>query len=262
MAPNVCAESPVLPSWTRYWRSNHSLIEEHWTRQSKKLRELEAFCDFECAMLKSMVSEILDICSPIRACRFYGGLGIFSNAPMERAYRVLVFLESDEGTTEFRNCLLVGMASKASEKVNRSFWTRNGCFQQNYRSPSFDTLDTSELSLPDKDVLKKLKRVFLMVGRKKLLWHFRNKIGGWDIKTAGSKLCRMFAAEGKYQLCVEISSLLNATCQREIGILRWKAVKTTLVTRNWKGEAASCLQPCKTHKLKICDGTSTLCEAQ
>ncbi len=130
-----------------------------------KLKALEQFA-IECAISKIHGSEVLDYVVD-QGVQIYGGMGYSAEAPMERAYRDARISRIYEGTNEINRMLMVGMLLKRAMKGEVNLFEPAMAVSAELTSvPSFDTVDTSELFAAEKDVLKKLKKVFLMVGGK------------------------------------------------------------------------------------------------
>lgn len=130
-----------------------------------KLKGVEAFA-IECAIAKVQCSEVLDYVVD-QGVQIYGGMGYSADAPMERAYRDARISRIYEGTNEINRMLMVGMLLKRAMKGEINIFDPAMAVSKELTSvPSFETVDTSELFAAEKEVLKKLKKVFLMVGGK------------------------------------------------------------------------------------------------
>jgi len=130
-----------------------------------KLKGVEVFA-IECAIAKVQCSEVLDYVVD-QGVQIYGGMGYSADAPMERAYRDARISRIYEGTNEINRMLMVGMLLKRAMKGEINIFDPAMAVSKELISvPSFETIDTSELFAAEKEVLKKLKKVFLMVGGK------------------------------------------------------------------------------------------------
>ncbi|UJP65942.1 acyl-CoA dehydrogenase family protein [Mongoliitalea daihaiensis] len=130
-----------------------------------KLKALEQFA-IEAAIAKIHGSEVLDYVVD-QGVQVYGGMGYSADAPMERAYRDARISRIYEGTNEINRMLMVGMLLKRAMKGEIALFEPAMAVANELTSvPSFDTVDTSELFASEKEVIKKLKKVFLMVGGK------------------------------------------------------------------------------------------------
>ena len=130
-----------------------------------KLKALEQFA-IEAAIAKVHGSEVLDFVVD-QGVQVYGGMGYSADAPMERAYRDARIARIYEGTNEINRMLMVGMLLKRAMKGEINLFEPAMAVSKELTSvPSFETIDTSELFASEKDVLVKLKKVFLMVGGK------------------------------------------------------------------------------------------------
>ncbi|KEO73569.1 acyl-CoA dehydrogenase family protein [Anditalea andensis] len=130
-----------------------------------KLKGVEQYA-IECAIAKVHGSEVLDYVVD-QGVQVYGGMGYSADAPMERAYRDARISRIYEGTNEINRMLMVGMVLKRAMKGEIDMFDAAMSVSKELTAvPSFETVDTSELLATEKEVLKKLKKVFLMVGGK------------------------------------------------------------------------------------------------
>jgi alkylation response protein AidB-like acyl-CoA dehydrogenase len=130
-----------------------------------KLKAMEQFA-IECAIAKVHGSEVLDYIVD-QGVQIYGGMGYSADAPMERAYRDARISRIYEGTNEINRMLMVGMVLKRAMKGEINLFEPAMAVASELVSvPSFETIDTSELFAMEKDLVYKLKKVFLMVGGK------------------------------------------------------------------------------------------------
>ncbi|MDO9552642.1 acyl-CoA dehydrogenase family protein [Rhodonellum sp.] len=143
----------------------NSLIAEGMQDSEAKLKGVEQFA-IECAIAKVHGSEVLDYVVD-QGVQVYGGMGYSADAPMERAYRDARISRIYEGTNEINRMLMVGMLLKRAMKGEVNIFEPAMAVSKELISvPSFESLDTSTLFAAEKDVLNKLKKVFLMVGGK------------------------------------------------------------------------------------------------
>jgi alkylation response protein AidB-like acyl-CoA dehydrogenase len=130
-----------------------------------KLKAMEQF-SIECAIAKVHGSEVLDYIVD-QGVQIYGGMGYSADAPMERAYRDARISRIYEGTNEINRMLMVGMVLKRAMKGEINLFEPAMAVASELVSvPSFESIDTSELFAMEKDLVYKLKKVFLMVGGK------------------------------------------------------------------------------------------------
>ncbi|MGY6522216.1 MAG: acyl-CoA dehydrogenase family protein [Mongoliitalea sp.] len=143
----------------------NALAAEGMDDTEAKLKALEQFA-IEAAIAKIHGSEVLDYVVD-QGVQVYGGMGYSADAPMERAYRDARISRIYEGTNEINRMLMVGMLLKRAMKGEIALFEPAMAVANELTSvPSFDTVDTSELFAAEKEVIKKLKKVFLMVGGK------------------------------------------------------------------------------------------------
>ncbi|WP_421977579.1 acyl-CoA dehydrogenase family protein [Roseivirga seohaensis] len=130
-----------------------------------KLKGVEQFA-IECAIAKIHSSEVLDYVVD-QGVQVYGGMGYSADAPMERAYRDARIARIYEGTNEINRMLMIGMLLKRAMKGELNMFEPAMAVSKELVSvPSFTTIDKSVLFNAEKEVVKNLKKVFLMVGGK------------------------------------------------------------------------------------------------
>ncbi len=128
-----------------------------------KLKGVEEFA-IECAIAKVHGSEVLDYVVD-QGVQIYGGMGYSADAPMERAYRDARISRIYEGTNEINRILMVGMLLKRAMKGEIDLMRPAQAVGEELKAvPSFDSPDSSQPLAAEKEVLIKLKKVFLMLG--------------------------------------------------------------------------------------------------
>ncbi|MEX2512561.1 MAG: acyl-CoA dehydrogenase family protein [Cyclobacteriaceae bacterium] len=142
-----------------------ALEKEGMEPSSAKLKALEKFA-IECAIAKVHGSEVLDYVVD-EGVQIYGGMGYSADAPMERAYRDARISRIYEGTNEINRILMVGMLMKRAMKGELDLMGPAKKVGEELREvSSFEQPDTSQPFASEKEVLKNLKKVFLMIGGK------------------------------------------------------------------------------------------------
>ena len=139
-----------------------------------KLKGVEQFA-IECAIAKIHGSEVLDYVVD-QGVQVYGGMGYSADVPMEKAYRDARISRIYEGTNEINRMLMVGMLLKRAMKGEINIFEPAMAVSKELTSiPSFDTVDATEFFASEKEILDRLKKVFLMVSGK-AAQTFMNKI--------------------------------------------------------------------------------------
>ncbi|MHA6280738.1 acyl-CoA dehydrogenase family protein [Salinimicrobium sp. CAU 1759] len=136
--------------------------EEGNSHQEAELKGVEEYA-IECSILKVAVSEDLQNCTD-EGIQIFGGMGFSADAPMESAWRDARITRIYEGTNEINRMLCVGMLVKKAMKGHVDLLgpaTKVG--EELTGIPSFEKPDFSELLAEEKEMVKKLKKVFLMV---------------------------------------------------------------------------------------------------
>lgn len=143
----------------------NDLIKDGMDDAKAKLKGVEQFA-IECAIAKIHSSEVLDYVVD-EGVQVYGGMGFSADAPMERAYRDARIARIYEGTNEINRMLMVGMLLKRAMKGELDIYGPAMDVSKELTSvPTFSTIDKSVLFASEKEVIKNLKKVFLMVGGK------------------------------------------------------------------------------------------------
>jgi alkylation response protein AidB-like acyl-CoA dehydrogenase len=132
------------------------------THQEAELKGVEEYA-IECSILKVAVSEDCQSTTD-EGIQIFGGMGFSADTPMESAWRDSRIARIYEGTNEINRMLAVGMLVKKAMKGHVDLLgPATAVGEELMGIPSFDTPDFSELFAEEKDLVKKLKKVFLMV---------------------------------------------------------------------------------------------------
>lgn len=137
-------------------------VEEGNSHQEAELKGVEEFA-IECSILKVAVSEDVQNCTD-EGIQIFGGMGFSEDAPMESAWRDARIARIYEGTNEINRMLSVGMLVKKAMKGHVDLLGPAMAVAEELMGiPSFDVPDYSELFAEEKELIAKLKKVFLMV---------------------------------------------------------------------------------------------------
>ena len=170
------------------------------THQDAELKGVEEYA-IECSILKVAVSEDVQHTAD-EGVQIYGGMGFSAEAPMEKAWRDARIARIYEGTNEINRMLAVGMLVKKAMKGHVDLLgPATAVGEELMGIPSFDTPDFSELFAEEKDLIKRLKKVFLMVA-------------GSAVQKYGAEL------ENHQQLMMAASDILIEVYMAESTILR------------------------------------------
>ncbi len=132
------------------------------THQEAELKGVEEYA-IECSILKVAVSEHVQQTAD-EGVQIFGGMGFSADTPMESAWRDARIARIYEGTNEINRMLAVGMLVKKAMKGHIDLLgPATAVGEELMGIPSFDTPDYSELFAEEKDLVKRLKKVFLMV---------------------------------------------------------------------------------------------------
>ena len=132
------------------------------THQEAELKGVEEYA-IECSILKVAVSEDVQNCAD-EGIQIFGGMGFSEDTPMEAAWRDARIARIYEGTNEINRMLSVGMLVKKAMKGHVDLLgPATAVANELMGIPSFETPDYSELFSEEKDMIAKLKKIFLMV---------------------------------------------------------------------------------------------------
>ncbi len=137
-------------------------IEAGNTHQEAELKGVEEYA-IECSILKVAVSEDVQNCAD-EGIQIFGGMGFSEDTPMEAAWRDARIARIYEGTNEINRMLSVGMLVKKAMKGHVNLLGPAMSVSDELMGiPSFDTPDYSKLFSEEKEMISRLKKVFLMV---------------------------------------------------------------------------------------------------
>lgn len=132
------------------------------SHQEAELKGVEEYA-IECSILKVAASEDVQSCAD-EGIQIFGGMGFSEETPMESAWRDARIARIYEGTNEINRMLSVGMLIKKAMKGHVDLLgPATAVGEELLGIPSFDTPDYSELFAEEKEMIAKLKKVFLMV---------------------------------------------------------------------------------------------------
>ncbi|TGV02667.1 acyl-CoA dehydrogenase family protein [Flavivirga rizhaonensis] len=170
------------------------------THQEAELKGVEEYA-IECSILKVAVSEYTQRCTD-EGIQIFGGMGFSEETPIESAWRDARIARIYEGTNEINRMLSIGMLIKKAMKGHVDVLTPAMAVKDELVGiPSFDVPDYSELFSEEKNIVKNLKKLFLMVA-------------GAALQKYGEKI------EEQQQLMLAASDILIQIYLAETAILR------------------------------------------
>jgi alkylation response protein AidB-like acyl-CoA dehydrogenase len=132
------------------------------THQEAELKGVEEYA-IECSILKVAVSEFVQKCTD-EGIQIFGGMGFSEETPIESAWRDARIARIYEGTNEINRMLSIGMLIKKAMKGHVNVLEPAMAVKEELMGiPSFDVPDFSELFSEEKNIIKNLKKLFLMV---------------------------------------------------------------------------------------------------
>lgn len=127
-----------------------------------ELKSIEEYA-IECSILKVVLSENIQR-SGDEGIQIFGGMGYSAEMPMESAWRDARITRIYEGTNEINRMLSVGMLIKKAMKGHVDLLTPAMAIKDELIGiPSFEIPDFSEVMSEEKELIARLKKVFLMV---------------------------------------------------------------------------------------------------
>ncbi|WP_420593311.1 acyl-CoA dehydrogenase family protein [Robiginitalea biformata] len=130
-----------------------------------ELKGVEEYA-IECSILKVAVSEDVQETTD-EGIQIFGGMGFSADTPMESAWRDARISRIYEGTNEINRMLAVGMLVKKAMKGHVDLLgPATAVGEELLGIPSFEAPDYSELFAEEKDLIARLKKVFLMIAGK------------------------------------------------------------------------------------------------
>ncbi|MFH4967338.1 acyl-CoA dehydrogenase family protein [Gaetbulibacter sp. M240] len=170
------------------------------SEQQAELKGVEEYA-IECSILKVAVSEHTQNCTD-EGIQIFGGMGFSEDTPIESAWRDARIARIYEGTNEINRMLCIGMLIKKAMKGHVDLLTPAQAVAEELTGiPSFETPDYSELFSEEKNIIKNLKKLFLMVS-------------GAALKKYGEEI------EKQQQLMLAASDILIQIYLAESAILR------------------------------------------
>lgn len=170
------------------------------THQEAELKGVEEYA-IECSILKVAVSEFVQNCTD-EGIQIFGGMGFSEETPIESAWRDARIARIYEGTNEINRMLSIGMLIKKAMKGHVNVLEPAMAVKEELMGiPSFDVPDYSELFSEEKNIIKNLKKLFLMVA-------------GAALQKYGEKI------EQQQQLMLAASDILIQVYLAESAILR------------------------------------------
>ncbi|QYA26823.1 acyl-CoA dehydrogenase [Gramella sp. MT6] len=137
-------------------------LEDGASHSEAELKGVEEYA-IECSILKVACSEDVQNCSD-EGIQVYGGMGFSADTPMESAWRDARIARIYEGTNEINRMLSVGMLVKKAMKGHVDLLgPAKSVADELTGIPSMEKPDYSELFAEEKEMVAKLKKVFLMV---------------------------------------------------------------------------------------------------
>lgn len=125
------------------------------------LRGIEEYAS-ECAISKVFCSEVLAR-TVDEVVQIHGGYGFVSEYPAERFYRDERINRIYEGTNEINRLLIPGMILRKAMKGQLPLQAEAMKAFESLMTPSFDELDESILFVKEKELIKNLKTLFLIL---------------------------------------------------------------------------------------------------
>ena len=189
--------------------------------KSEEEAKLEAYSEYaiEAAILKVYGSETSQFVTD-EGIQIFGGMGFSKDTPMEAAWRDARITRIYEGTNEINRLLIVGMLLKKAMSGSFDLLTPATEVGNSLMAiPSFDIPDYSELLSEEKEMISKLKKVFLM-------------IAGKAVQTFGMDL------ENHQQLVLAAAEVMIEVYMAESAILKAEKIASLKSEKEAEGQIA------------------------
>ncbi len=189
--------------------------------KSEEEAKLEAYSEYaiEAAILKVYASETSQFVTD-EGIQIFGGMGFSKDTPMEGAWRDARITRIYEGTNEINRLLIVGMLLKKAMTGSFDLLTPATEVGNSLMAiPSFDIPDFSELLSEEKEMISKLKKVFLM-------------ISGKAVQTYGMDL------ENHQQLVLAAAEIMIEVYMAESAILKAEKIASLTSEKDAEGQIA------------------------
>jgi len=189
--------------------------------KSEEEAKLEAYSEYaiEAAILKVYGSETSQFVTD-EGIQIFGGMGFSKDTPMEAAWRDARITRIYEGTNEINRLLIVGMLLKKAMTGSFDLLTPATEVGNSLMAiPSFDIPDFSELLSEEKEMISKLKKVFLM-------------ISGKAVQTFGMDL------ENHQQLVLAAAEVMIEVYMAESAILKAEKIASLTSEKEAEGQIA------------------------
>ena len=189
--------------------------------KSEEEAKLEAYSEYaiEAAILKVYASETSQFVTD-EGIQIFGGMGFSKDTPMESAWRDARITRIYEGTNEINRLLIVGMLLKKAMTGSFDLLTPATEVGNSLMAiPSFDIPDFSELLSEEKEMISKLKKVFLMVS-------------GKAVQTYGMDL------ENHQQLVLAAAEVMIEVYMAESAILKAEKIASLTSEKEAEGQIA------------------------
>jgi alkylation response protein AidB-like acyl-CoA dehydrogenase len=185
------------------------------------LRGIEEYAS-ECAISKVFCSEVLAR-TVDEVVQIHGGYGFVSEYPAERFYRDERINRIYEGTNEINRLLIPGMILRKAMKGQLPLQSEAMKAFESLMTPSFDELDESILFVREKELIKNLKTLFLILAGAGVQ-KFMDKLAHEQeiLMTAADIAIQIFALES----CVLRAEKIYSTVSERKRELLTAAVKT------------------------------------
>ena len=131
------------------------------TAQEAELKSFEEYA-IECSILKVAASEALQFVTD-EGIQIFGGMGFSAETPMESAWRDARITRIYEGTNEINRMLAIGLLIKKAVKGHADIFGAAKNVADELAAPSVEVPDYSQPFSAEKEMIKKLKNVFLML---------------------------------------------------------------------------------------------------
>jgi len=166
-------------------------IDNYYEEYLKGIEEYAA----ECGVSKVFCSEVLAK-TVDEVVQIFGGYGFVSDYPAERYYRDERINRIFEGTNEINRLLIPGMILKKAMKGQLPLQAEATKAFESLMTPSFEELDESILFVKEKELVKNLKTLFLLLAGASVQKYMHKLVNEQEILMAAADIAiQIFALE-------------------------------------------------------------------
>ncbi|SDO63257.1 acyl-CoA dehydrogenase family protein [Desulforhopalus singaporensis] len=187
-------------------------IEGYYDEYLKGIEEYAAECGISKVFCSEVLAKTVD-----EVVQIHGGYGFVADYPAERYYRDERINRIFEGTNEINRLLITGMILKKAMKGELPLQQQAMKAFESLMTPSFEELDESILFVREKELIKNLKTLFLILAGAGVQKYMDKLANEQEILMASADLAiQIFALESSV---LRAEKIYNTVSERKRGLL-------------------------------------------